>query len=444
MQRISAVRGDRPRRSGQHHSSSHVASAGSSRADSRPNSRAASRASSRAVSRTASRTVSPEREHDDDHDEGLDSGDSDDLSRTEQNGADGARFRDPGWEDAFDTLLDDLSEKRFSTREAALTRLIAIMSHYYTLEKLDRCRETMVDALKRCVKREKSTHENALAMRALALCFTTLGAGQNALFQDLCFSLKYIITHTGSAELRTAGATALAVSCFVSSDDMADTHDLLNFYVQLLSDQNSAAGQQATALKAILNAYGLLFTCISDPGYARDQCEKAIGVHLKLLESPHTEVRVASGENIALMFEILQEANAKSSKRRGKKERSMQKTAVRDILHTIEDRQAPEIKLKFKQRVAVFDSWTKIRRLQMFRDVLGEGLYTHFSENELLQDIFEFGAAGPNTGRAAAPEVRQVHAPSSNVAKQRTRTLHKGRETRHAAIGAGHADDDWD
>ncbi|KAI8052821.1 interferon-related developmental regulator-domain-containing protein [Syncephalis plumigaleata] len=244
---------------------------------------------SRAASRINSRATSPER----------------DISIT--------RLLSGDWEEAFDQAVDDLSEKRLSIREKALNQLIAILAHRYAADKLENSKETVVDSLKRCVKREKSAHENALGMRALALCFITLGPGHNALFQDLCFSLKYIITHTGSVELRVAGAIALAVACFVASEDVGDTYDLLDFFSQQLTAPSNNAANQPDAQRAILNAFGLLLTCVEDVNYAKQIYTDAINVHIRLLESPHTEVRTASGENIALMYELFGKNNVSAN-----------------------------------------------------------------------------------------------------------------------------------
>ncbi|KAI9594970.1 interferon-related developmental regulator-domain-containing protein [Syncephalis fuscata] len=422
-------------------------------------SRATSAGSSKVNSRIGSRAPSPER-NDYEYDEGLDSDDSDTSSRfdgDEETGGNGRRFRDDAWEDAFDQAVDDLSEKRLSIREKALNQLIDVLAHHYIVDKLDRCKETVIDSLKRCVKREKSAHENALGMRALSLCFITLGPGQDALFQDLCFSLKYIITHTGSAELREAGAIALAVSCFVGSEDAGDTFDLLNFYSQQLVSPSNTAANQPNAQRAILNAFGLLLTCVDDMGYAKQIFTNTIAVHIRLLESPHTEVRMASGENIALMYELLSKNGVstsglderrdaillalydltnESSKRQSKKKRSVQKTVVRDVLHTIEDGEAPELKLKFHGKIFTFKSWNQLRRLQIFREVLGEGLHVHFKENDMLQDIFDFGA-GAQLGHAMEQlELRQVNSPTSEISKERSRILKKGRDQRLTVLGA--------
>ncbi|RKP24181.1 interferon-related developmental regulator-domain-containing protein [Syncephalis pseudoplumigaleata] len=383
----------------------------------------------RTTSRAASRAPSPEHEEYD-YDNGGDSGDSDVSGHLEGGDDDdppGAarRVRSDAWEETFDRAIDDLGEKRLSIREKALNQLIDILAHHYIAEKLERSKETVVDLLKRCIKREKSSHENALGMRALALCFITLGPGQDALFQDLCFSLKYIITHTGAVELRVAGAITLAIACFVASEDAGDTYDLLGFFAQQLASPSTAAANQPDAQRAILNVLGLLLTSVDDMNY-----------NMSGLEERRDTILLS-------LYDLANE----SSKRQSKKKRSAQKTVIRDVLNTIEDGEAPEVKLKFQNQIYTFNSWSQLRQLQIFREVLGEGLHVHFIENELLQDVFDFGGTAQLGSAMERLVLRQVNAPTSEISKERSRSLKKGRTHRMAALSVNavslHADD-WD
>src|SRR5207248_680176 len=58
-----------------------------------------------------------------------------------------------------------------------------------------------------------------------------------------------------------------------------------------------------------LNSYGLLYSALwgdqKETNRARKEFDHVMPIHIKHLESDAVEVRVASGENIALMFETL-------------------------------------------------------------------------------------------------------------------------------------------
>ncbi|KAI8052822.1 hypothetical protein BDF22DRAFT_685398 [Syncephalis plumigaleata] len=89
----------------------------------------------------------------------------------------------------------------------------------------------------------------------------------------------------------------------------------------------------------------------------------------------------------------------------------------------------------------------QLRRLQIFRDVLGEGLHVHFVENELLQDIFDFSGTTQLGNAMDRLELRQIHSPTSDVSKERSRNLKKNRNQRMAVLSANTApsqENGWD
>lgn len=50
------------------------------------------------------------------------------------------------------------------------------------------------------------------------------------------------------------------------------------------------------------------------------------------------------------------------------------------------------MQVKFGQEVLILDSWIKRKQYYALCHILGPGLNTHLTENELLRDIFELGA----------------------------------------------------
>jgi hypothetical protein len=65
-------------------------------------------------------------------------------------------------------------------------------------------------------------------------------------------------------------------------------------------------------------------------------------------------IRYGGKKQLITMLHLL---SKESNKHVAKKDRMALKSAFRDVLATIEDRQPPELKLKFQQRVYTFDSW---------------------------------------------------------------------------------------
>jgi hypothetical protein len=105
--------------------------------------------------------------------------------------------------------------------------------------------------------------------------------------------------------------------------------------------------------------------------------------HIELLDADEVDLRIASGENIALflssrekyveknelketepfferrneLLNILRDLANDHSRFKNKKERSFQKASFRDILNSIENGIDPDLTLKFKTDTAVFNDW---------------------------------------------------------------------------------------
>jgi hypothetical protein len=150
-------------------------------------------------------------------------------------------------------------------------------------------------------------------------------------------------------------------------------------------------------------------------------------VHEMLLESSDKNVRIASGENIGLMFETvniflaadpLDEENAgeeyeddmakpeydnmdglihtlkdlsvDSSRRRAKSDRAEQKSVFRDIVKSVEENIKPVEELKISGKVLTFKGWSKILPLNSFRKCLGQGFQHHLKTNTMMKEIFHY------------------------------------------------------
>jgi hypothetical protein len=133
---------------------------------------------------------------------------------------------------------------------------------------------------------------------------------------------------------------------------------------------------------------------------------------MQLLDSSDVDVRISSGETIAVLHEIVREADdsfevddmdllcdklralATDGQRfRAKKERRQQRSSFRDILRGVEQREPPAMSIKFGRERLIVDSWCRKRQYDAFCDVLKSGMNLHLSENELLREIFELGPA---------------------------------------------------
>lgn len=100
------------------------------------------------------------------------------------------------------------------------------------------------------------------------------------------------------------------MACFIAGS-ATDSIELLDFFANIFNTNGKSvnAFNNGMVIADALNSYGLLYSGLwgsqNGTGRAKKEFDRVMPIHLKQLKSDTMEVRVASGENIALMFEIL-------------------------------------------------------------------------------------------------------------------------------------------
>ncbi|KAG0333955.1 Interferon- developmental regulator 1 [Podila horticola] len=397
-----------------------------------------SRPSSRAGSRVGSRANS-----DDEGDDHSEAG-RDDF---EDSGAEDHHRAEVTWEAQLKDAIEELNEKRSSTREEALSKLQTCLSQRYTAEILDTQRDDLMDLLKKSIKKG-GTRECTAAAAVISIVFITIGEDDEKMFTDLAPLMKYTITNHENTEVKAACIHALATACYISSTPQPShlpTYDLLSFFAEITISSGASANAPhnsetiAAALEAFSVLYAGLFHTLGPKQLtmqARRFFNNIIPAAKTLLEHPSVEVRVASGETIAVMFEILdhfqrqrddgdfsddEEASeayneddpedyedvtgdfryddlqglvdalgslsTDSARHRSKKERSAGRSAFRDILKSVELNELPHESLKLRDYDIDFRGWVEIIQLHFLRDRLTSGLQTHFVHNTMIHSI---------------------------------------------------------
>ncbi|KAF9967868.1 Interferon- developmental regulator 1 [Actinomortierella ambigua] len=283
----------------------------------------------------------------------------------------------------------------------------------------------------------------------MALVFITIGEDDEKMFTDLAPLLKYTIINHEQTEAKVAPSHL-------------PSYELLNFFadVAVTAGESVNAHQNGETLAAAVEAFSVLYAGLFGHGLghqrplmmqARRLFNKAIDPLEVLLEHSTMEVRVASGEAIALLLEImyhyqqqrddgeisddedddngnsdtyrddeededydeitgdfrfddldrvlatLASLSTDSSRHRSKKERSAGRSAFRDILKSVETREQPRESLRLKDYDIPFRGWVEILQLHFLRDRLTSGLQTHFVHNPTIHGIL------PSTGVLYSP-----------------------------------------
>lgn len=102
----------------------------------------------------------------------------------------------------IEELVEQLSEKRSSTRQSSLEKLTRELQLNYLYDEVNERRLTLLEDLKRCLKKGASL-EKASASKLISLVCITLGVESEDIYKELAPSLQEIIANTGDAMARS-------------------------------------------------------------------------------------------------------------------------------------------------------------------------------------------------------------------------------------------------
>jgi len=416
--------------------------------------KAQSRLSSRTNSRTNSRTTS--RQGSDDEE-----GDLSDSTNWSVNSIDDMISMDEpenvneAWkQDLGDRMEEIIDRKRSSTqgREATLASYVHILMSRYTLEDIQNKTSELFPALLKSIKAESSEKESCLALRAMAL--TIITAPSETVYDGVHQALKHAYADSEFPSVKAVAIHTLGAAAIYGGASDSETEEIMDSLLEIIESDGSSinAEDSGEVVVAACEEWGFLATYLDD---LEEKTEDAIEAFVEQLQSSDTSVQVASGENIALLYErsftpretddgpasdeedeegyaidssqvkryeayrqknqlqhTLSQLATESSKRIAKKDRKALHVNFADILNTVEHpSRGPryqkaidqETGRRYGSRMTVrihktgsmkIDKWWKLHRLQALRRILGGGFVVHYENNEVVFDSLPIMISG--------------------------------------------------
>ncbi|KAJ5116452.1 hypothetical protein N7456_000800 [Penicillium angulare] len=266
-----------------------------SREASRTNSHASSKQTSRQSSRAASRQPS------DDEDAGYLSDDtamsigSLDDENPEQDNVD--------WpQELSDRVQELLDRKRSSVqgREEALAAFCRLTKYHYAEEELRASTNDLLSAFVRSIRTDSSIRETTLALRAVELLAIT--TSDDKIFENAEPILTRTIRDSSSNAVKAAAIQCLGTCTIFGGAGEDGILDQMTFLLDVIASdgQSIEASDDPTSVTAALQVWGFLATEIDD---FEGESEEAIQIFIDQLDSGDSGVQIASGENIALLYE---------------------------------------------------------------------------------------------------------------------------------------------
>ncbi|WOH06956.1 hypothetical protein DCAR_0626385 [Daucus carota subsp. sativus] len=393
----------------------------------------------------------------------------------------------------LDQALDDLYEKRGSTREKALASIIDAFNSKIQHEFVEKKFATLLHQCLSSIKKG-SAKEISLASHAIGLLALTTGPGERAqeILEESFPPIIEALKSKSDASKISALLECLTIVTFIGGEEPEETEKSMQTMWQVVHPK---LGSNVVAIKpspavitSAVSAWSFLLTTMDGWTLNPKTWQESISYLSSLLDKDDRSIRIAAGEGLALIFEmgnlekfsvattgpsdsfnhdgnnarefthiqglrqkILNQVKSLSVEAGGKgsakKDLNSQRNTFRDILEFLEDGFSPETSMKIGGESLNTTSWSQLIQLNFLKHFLGGGFVKQMQDNEVLHDIFGFSPKRKllsGTQKLSGTEKRMYKSPNSVHNKSRTQFLNKQRMLSQDR-NAGHfavADDD--
>ncbi|KAL8492116.1 hypothetical protein ACS0TY_023660 [Phlomoides rotata] len=389
----------------------------------------------------------------------------------------GTEEREVDKDTMLDQWLDDLYEKRGSTREKALTSIIEAFNSSLQHEFIEKKFATLLHQCLTSVKKG-SAKEVALASHAIGLLALTTGPGEKAqeILEESFSPISEALRLQPEMSKTSSLLECLAVITFVGGEGPEQTEKSMNIMWQVahpkLGTNVSSSKTPPAVITMVVSAWSFLLTTLDGWALNPKTWQESVSYFSTLLDKDDRLLRIAAGEALALIFEIgslekfCGEANVStntpieegkdsrnlmhmhglrnkvlgqvrvfaaeaSSKGTAKKDLNTQKNTFRDILDFLENGYTPESSMKVGGESLNTSSWVQLIQLNFLKHFLGGGFVKHMQENQFLHDVFGFVPKKKSLSgvehRMSGGAKRMYKSPNSTLNKARTQMLNKQR-----------------
>jgi len=396
---------------------------------------------SRTTSRVASRNVS------DDEDSFSDTT-SFSVNSIDDVLADETDAPEDAWLQSLGDRIGQITDRKRSSvqgREESLNGFAHILMAHFARQEIESKTGDLVPAILKSIKAGQSERETIVALKALALLLITVPS--DTVYDSISGPIKLVITDSPYEAAKTAAIHALGVATFYGGASLDETQNVMTYLLDIVESdgQSIDAGDDPVAVTAALEEWGFLATQLED---MEDTSEDPMEAFVDQLDSSDVGVQVASGENIALLYEKsfteleddeepneadvdgdeedpsaatmvkrytvyrrqdqlvhkLEELASASSKRMSKKDRKSLHTNFADIINSVEHpSRGPrysnalneETGRAYGSRMTVgvggksqlkIRTWEQMHRLKALRRILQGGFLVHYADNEVVFD----------------------------------------------------------
>lgn len=324
-------------------------------------------------------------------------------------------------EDQLVDAFDNLTAKSAKNRLIAFNFIRKSLTERYMIDFISSRKVTILDSLSRAIKRSKN-QDLGYAANLISIVCSTIGPSPETdpIFSELVSQLLILLAdQTIQPEVRSKCTRTISICTFIIGiegylEQIMDR--LYAIFSASCAKGDSSMPNPSEPLASLhstsLQAWTLLLTAVnnSSPQVSFELVEEYMDKITELLDSPHLDIKIAAGETLAVMWEIIKSQNedispddfyeicdkfreiiTQTQKSRGKKDLRHQRSNFREILVAIEEGESPSLIIKFGRERLLLESWSRRRQYDTFCDLFGTGLNHHLTVNEVVRDIFGLG-----------------------------------------------------
>lgn len=339
---------------------------------------------------------------------------------------------------SLNRFLEQLYEKRGSTREAALSSIVQSYSLGYQCQFSEK---NFTELLYQCLKSFKrgSVKESCLAVEALGLLAITIGCGENGceLYKESSLVLSEALKTESQPRKLKLILDNLAIITFVGGNELEETERSMQSMWHFMHSRADIEEAQ----NAAIFSWSLLLSTMDSWSISYKHWRGAVPFFKNLLEADHESTVIGATQALALILELgcLEKFEGDTS--------AVEEMDVEKIL---KDGFVPEIPVKIGTQRLKVNTLPQQIQLNFLKRLLGSGFVVHMKENEFLHDVFKFKRekrkSGPKLYVAERKEVainlfvpdvrredsfQRIHKSQNSIfVKARTQIRNKNRDIR--------------
>ena len=351
------------------------------------------------------------------------------------------------WTDELTSRIERILDRKKSGvhgREEDLAVYVHILRAHYSHSHISSQLSSLLSAFLKSMKSEVSERETILAITAVAISTLTHPTEDGAAYELCSAPITAMISSSESVMVKIEAIHALGAVAFYSGGSLDETEETMSFLLEIVeSDGNNiGADDNGPVVTAALEVWGFLATQLED---MEQSSSTAMDTLVEQLESADSRVQIASGEDIALLYEksytdiesdeelsdpeldpdalsptmiqryepyrrkdqlihALSTIAKVSSKSVSKKDRKSLHTNFADITKSVENptlgpryssaiddetdkHYGSRMHVKVSKNASMrIDKWWKLHRLRALRRVLQGGFLEHYQSNEVVLD----------------------------------------------------------